>query len=465
MCGHTLSSLAEPYYCETHDIYVCEDHWNDYHDHETLDAEDDEYDDGYASDEHPPVIGYGREAHLDLMYERFEPDALARGRRHAAVELEVEYIASGSNDALDLDSMCGITGDGSLHNGIEVTTPPTHGKKLVEVITDACTKLVDAGYGVRESCGMHTHIDLRDKVDDKQFLSHLFNALYTFEDVLYAMQSGHGRHRNSYSIPLRSEYEFFSMYGQKSGDFDYNFYKIRKDVSGKRIMASEKQHKYAGVRYAAFNFHSVYYRGSLECRINEGCVTATDALMWIDVLQSIIARVEKGHSYKFMRKWVAEPVTKEKVKAFSRYFGLNAAQRIYVENRIKGGQGFGFALPYDIKWGIAKRGRPTKEPTEYTRMPFVGSRVACFNCDAVFILNRRDRMCPHCLRSLVNAYGDLNYRRSRRPLGIPEYENTFIPSFEIDFANAASSMAEVSSNMTDINDLFSDISIAFDNLP
>lgn len=411
-CGYRVLSGDTVEWCESHESFYCEYHRTS---HRSCGYEEYESEDEGRYSGRPPIQGYGREATLEYMDDEYVEHPLARGQRAAAVELEVEWDEDANPRTLGqplprlvLPDSVGITNDGSLSNGIEVTTPPARGLALVNVITTTCDLLYEGGYRIKESCGMHTHIDLRDRMSDKKFLSHLFNAFFAIEDILYAMQ-GANRHTNHYSIPLRNQYKFFDMYGQKSGDFDYNFYKQPKTVEGKYYVEREKERKYAGVRYAAFNFHSVYYRGSLECRLHEGCVSADDALRWIDLLQSIIARVERGHSYAAMAKLARMNVTKEKVNAFARYFGLSKDQRAYVMGRIDTGQGFGFALAHRINWGVPTKGRPTREPRRATR--YVGNRVRCMNCSYEWVMRDSLVYCPSCLRNLFDDYGGLRYTR------------------------------------------------------
>jgi hypothetical protein len=359
----------------------------------------------------PPIEGYGREATLEYLDEDYTFHPLALGKRAAAVELEVEWDEETNNGRVNLPYAVGIGHDGSLTNGIEVTTPPAKGARLAEVMLDTTRILAANGYRGETTCGMHTHIDLRDKVEDKRFLSHLFNAFFAIEDILYAMQ-GASRYSNSYSVPLRANYKFFDMYGQRSGDFDYTFYRMPKNLESQRVIAREKTQKYGSPRYAAFNFHSVYYRGSLECRLHEGTVDGESALMWIDLLQSIIARVEDGHSYSVMKNLASQIVTKKKVRAFARYFRLTDKQTQYVMDRIESGQGFGFELPDGIMWGVPIKGRPTREPrAPRRRMLYAGSMVTCHACSHTWLLAGNQTECPRCWGALIDRYGARTYNR------------------------------------------------------
>lgn len=409
-CGFRMLRGAMTESCDHCGVTACSDHMRQNHRGCEMGGYDSR-DDGRFSGR-PPIEGYGREASLHLLDAEYIPHPLALGKRAAAVELEVEYDGETNNGRVNLPDSVGVGGDGSLSNGIEVTTPPTRGHLLADVILDTTRILAANGYTGKETCGMHTHIDLRDKVEDKRFLSHLFNAFFSIEDILYAMQA-EKRYANTYSVPLRNTYKFFDMYGQKSGDFDYTFYRMPKNYESHRVIEREKTQKYGSPRYAAFNFHSVYYRGSLECRLHEGTVNGEDALMWIDLLQSIIARVEDGHSYSVMKNLVKQKVTKKKVRAFARYFRLTDDQLEFVMRRIESGQGFGFTMPESFRWGVPIKGRPTREPSAPARrrLLYTNNMVTCHACSHSWMLMAHHNECPRCWGPLVDRYNNRNYNR------------------------------------------------------
>lgn len=407
-CGHnTLSTDDDTRFCGFHDEYYCGEHA---HDHEDCGAREEDY--AYRDGSRPRVDGYGREASMDWIDADYVYDPRALGKRAVAFEIEAEYVGNNREGELILSPRVGVGDDGSLSNGIEVTTPPSRGKTLADGLTETMGLMIEGGYDASlRSCGLHTHFDLRDKKDDKKFLAHLFNAFFAVEDVFYAMQMN-DRSTGSYSVPLRNSYKFFDMYGQLSGDFDYTFYKQPKDHNGQYTMQREKERKYASPRYATFNFHSVYFRGSLEVRLHEGTLDAKRALMWADLMQSIIARVEKGHSYKTMIELAKMPVSIEKVNRMSRYFGLSKDQKAYIVDRINRGQGFGYSLR-PIQWGTPVKGRPKRHDPVRPPMNlvYVGQRVSCFSCMNQWTLRRTHRNCPNCSRPLMNVWNERNYNR------------------------------------------------------
>lgn len=333
--------------------------------------------------------GPWREA--ELLFEGDTPvPLLAEGKRYISFELE-EEVRPGGVARFTLPEKFGITSDGSLRNGVEVTFPPSRQDALVENARTAVAALQRGGFHPTSRCGMHTHIDLRDKVNDSKFLSHLFAAFYAVEDILFAMQSSR-RVSNSYCVPLRRGWRFYDAYGVNAQDFDFVFYKQPKSLANKLRIEEMKKHK-GGNRYNAFNFLSVWYRGSLEVRLHEGCLNARRMLLWAEVLQHIVQRVEDGITYPTLRKLLDMPVGPEKLALFGRVFRMSDPLLRYVQERITEAQGtLAYRMPWNFSLGEAKKGKskgllPTRT--------FKATHRRCRWCSAIV---RLDRRCSYCRR-------------------------------------------------------------------
>jgi hypothetical protein len=364
--------------------------------------------------------GYGgpyREA--ELLFEGDTPVAgLAEGKRYIAFELE-EELRPGASGQFTLPEKFGITTDGSLRdNGIEVTFPPSRQNALVENVRTAVEALQRGGYHATSRCGMHTHIDLRDKVDDPVFLSRLFATFYAIEDIFFAMQKPE-RVNNSYCAPLRQGWNFYDTYGQEAEHFDFVFYKMPKTVASKLRMEESKRHK-GGNRYNAFNFLSVWYRGSLEVRLHEGCLNARTMLLWAELLQKIVQRVEDGITYPTLRKLVDMPVSPEKLALFGRVFKLSDPMLRHVQERIQSnnrGQ-ITFRMPYGVRLGTPKKGRAK---SILPRRRFNATHRNCRWCGATVALDRR---CSYCRREPFfsrDEFGMADERVMRMRGGTDEY--------------------------------------------
>lgn len=302
----------------------------------------------------------------ELTFAEGPPHPLALGRRFIGFEVECE---NGSWPSLP--ERFGIHTDGSLSNGVEVVTPPAKGEALVHDIEMVMDHLKERGWDVDSgSAGMHTHIDMRDKRDDMVFLSRLFAAFYAVEDVLFALTLG--REDSHWCAPLRSNYTFYEMFGQSAPDFDFKYYKIDKTMYGQIQVAGLKTSHEGMDRYRSFNFQSIFFRGSLEVRMKEGCLDAVEALRWADTLQFIVAGVERGITYKRLEKLLTLDADETKAREMCRVFAFPEDLATWVITKVAARTGGAWGNPLVLGWtrGERKIGRPTKikvpsDPTHY----------------------------------------------------------------------------------------------------
>lgn len=320
VCGEYQPRCQFLDYCEGHEQAYCSDH-----DHFDMCEYDDEaFEDGWDP-------GY---TEAELLFEDGDDHEFATGKRFAAVEIEAEH-----GEPFILPYGFGMTTDGSLSGGgVEVTTPPARGAALIDRLKVAMATMGDNGWDVNSHrTSMHTHIDLRDKRNDKVFQSHLFATFYAIEDVLYAMQ-GRDRSGSGYADSLRQHWAFYDAYGKWAPDFDFVYNKMDKTVVAVERLRYLRNTK-EGNRYIGFNFQSVVYRGSLEVRIHEGCLSWKRAALWIELLQFIIARVERGVTYPKLRRLLEMPVGTSKVEAMAKFFNLPAVVKAEMLDRLLVGGG------------------------------------------------------------------------------------------------------------------------------
>jgi hypothetical protein len=265
---------------------------------------------------------------------RGEPVEKARGARFVGVEIEAE---GGDGENLDdmIPDLCGITGDGSLHYGVEIQTPPARGSVFVEIVEKVVDTLSGEGWSTSDRCGLHVHVDMADKRNNGEFLGRLYAAFFAVEPLLFRLQGGR-RDNNSYCEPLRTAFggtaakmrrksskkimaEYHGLHRQRhetQQDFDYRLESYMAD-------------KYHQSRYRATNFHSIGCHGTLEIRLHEGTLDATEILAWADMIQSIIRACEDdrwpgGHKIRF----ASDPIKAQRMFRFTR------ATREYMVNRL-----------------------------------------------------------------------------------------------------------------------------------
>ena len=279
----------------------------------------------------PRITGEALEALNSRSAGKREPIRWHREKGSSALRLR-QFPIRGAFDQADLDLpiACGITEDGSLsEGGIEILTPPARGGALAEYTMKSMTALLDAGYDADESCGLHTHIDLRDKVGDSRFLSRLFTLAFAVEDVLYGLQMS-DRWRGSYSYPLRTGYGFNSARGVHATDIEFVYNKLdKKDRYARRKVRDLRETKW-GNRYYSWNFHSVFYRGTMEVRMHEGTLDAERVLNWADLIQSIVKRAESRVYSPTLLKFMRIEDRDKKLSEFGKLLDLTPRLNTYV---------------------------------------------------------------------------------------------------------------------------------------
>ena len=249
-------------------------------------------------------------------------------KRFVGVEIEAEH---GYRRELSLPYSFGVVSDGSLDSdGVEVVTPPATGQKLIDNIELACRELKNARFEATDHCGLHVHIDLRDIRSNFIKLSRVLRTFYAIEDVIFAMLPD-SRLDNHYCEPLRRDYQFYDFYGAKiSKGFDSKLYKC----DDKQALDHWKKERYNGNRYHSANFHSVFYRGSLEIRAHSGTTDSRKILNWIAILLKIVTWSINKYDHATVEELLNMPNSKKKVSRMRRIFKFPRRIEKYINYRI-----------------------------------------------------------------------------------------------------------------------------------
>lgn len=122
-------------------------------------------------------------------------------------------------------------------------------KQYREIIERVCKVLVeDNGATVNSTCGLHVHLDMRNRDVNKAY-----HNLFTCQDLLYSMVPA-ARRRSSYCRPNTE---------RKFSDADAT--------------------RYLGINCQAYNEHK-----TLEVRLHSGTVNAEKISNWVELLQAIV---------------------------------------------------------------------------------------------------------------------------------------------------------------------------------
>ncbi len=241
-------------------------------------------------DDFPPVIGNVKGLFTDNNYTY-------------GFEIEREQTRKLTTD--DADAMKTIkdftyfTYDGSLRNGIEVVTLPFTGLKGERLFKKTFDVLDSCKLKGEETCGLHCHvspidIDKLEKLKTDKYLKRLYRLCFFIESSLADITGD--RINNRYCKSLR---KLLSPKKARQVPFDVLFYNQLGSSTDVRTIKSEmealkenakygKEEGHPSCRYHWINFHSLFYRGTLENRLCPANVTYKQALAWARLTSTII---------------------------------------------------------------------------------------------------------------------------------------------------------------------------------
>lgn len=209
-------------------------------------------------------------------------------KRHLAVEIEVAKSGEGNHVNQAVQKWKGsIVRDGSLPvGGFEINTSPANGDLFPKQIREIGKALDAQGGEATKACGLHVHIDARDF--DFSDIARLMLLYSKLEPGLSAII--HKARRNSrYSKPCGAQYA--AALSQRGDTKD----RVLRAIYGTSTLTGQDKQKYNSARYAAMNLHSWQFRGTVECRMFAGTVTAYRIINW-GLLWAAILDYAKSHS-------------------------------------------------------------------------------------------------------------------------------------------------------------------------
>jgi len=153
-----------------------------------------------------------------------------------------------------------------------------------EVMKKICEVLSKSNATVNKSCGMHVHIDMRNRDSDKSYQN-----LVSAQGVFFKMNP-------------KSRLE---EYAKRSQERDFEIAKGTGD-------------RYRGINATAYNKHK-----TIEIRIHSGTIDYIKVTNWIELLLSVV-NCEKKHVKNFIS-----------LKSFCETFSIPEALREYIKERIE----------------------------------------------------------------------------------------------------------------------------------
>lgn len=226
-----------------------------------------------------------------------QPNEINPSKRFIAAEIEVAGVKGPGRFVTKAvkNWAASIVYDGSIFPGqgpsqqsFEICTSPANGEKYISQIIEICKGLKDADAFLNNNCGLHVHVDARDFTpDDVRRLVKIYSKI---ENVLFSMVPD-SRKESKFCKPCGQKYEW-GIWEEKISNKEIETDRlIEKTVYGtnrKGEVENLKRNKRAGSsgsdtstsRYDALNIHSYYYRGTIECRLFNGTISARKIVNW-----------------------------------------------------------------------------------------------------------------------------------------------------------------------------------------
>lgn len=211
-------------------------------------------------------------SHVSL-FEDYESSLDYLPNRYFSIELEVIRKLNFPS----LPPMWISTYDGSLsRSGIEILNRiPLKGRVAIDEISNLYST-IKRTCTTNSTCGYHLHIDCTKESEDT--IAKFAQFCIQIQDSLLGVVKEH--RRNQFECKMRRNYcTRLPPYNSASLE-DYVYKQLSPDPSNSRPRYG---HKYHLARYYWWNFHSYFYRKTIECRIHHGTIMPDVILRWAEL--------------------------------------------------------------------------------------------------------------------------------------------------------------------------------------
>lgn len=221
--------------------------------------------------EAPPVLPMSRRRHN-------------RSSRYLGAEVEVAgalHMDNGWHVTDTVERWGGaVVRDASLgEGGFEVITAPAAGDYFVEQVREVCRALEAIGAHVDRRCGLHIHVNAKDfTYYDMRRLLMLYSRL---EPALLRTQPIARTINGRYARPCGHKYATGVLELKQPKEAKKTLVNAVYGRDTVRPLRHRNGHnREVEARYDALNVQSWFYRGTIECRMHSGTVSARRILAW-----------------------------------------------------------------------------------------------------------------------------------------------------------------------------------------
>ena len=283
-----------------------------------------------------------------------------------------------------------IVTDGSVHNGLELVSPPMSGVESKETLRTALRVIKEHGARTHRSCGIHVHQYVGD-LNNKQ-LANVAELYKNHESVIDQFVGESRRATNSqWCASMINSMNHFEIMSQRNlprttGNFDR-----MTDTDKLNVMRS-----IAGrTRYQKVNFMAYQRQGTVEFRQHHSSLNVNKLWTWIVFTQAIV-EVAKNKRGKINGRVVntGNPAT-AKVRGFIREMGMRKA-RDYDEVTCDAFKRLMKRLPRTMRVNY-RNGDPVNDNTDGVD----NSAIA-----AEMVEHIDERGCPQCGARMIRRIND-----------------------------------------------------------
>lgn len=169
--------------------------------------------------------------------------------------------------------------------GIEFKSQPSQGDELLKIMKRFTDELNNKKYYIDKTCGLHAHLEVPIKLG---LIKKMYIFYSKYEELFFKMLPK-SRQKSKYCEKFRrfDEYDWEDVSRIRTLDdfkklyYETNFYQSR------------TRKKYADKRYCWMNFHSLFYRGTIEVRAHSGTIEYEKIINWLLIHLSIINFLDK----------------------------------------------------------------------------------------------------------------------------------------------------------------------------
>jgi len=172
--------------------------------------------------------------------------------------------------------------------GIEFVSVPMNGDLLFKKIDDFCNLLVKRKYYVNKRCGLHIHLGVIRKLE---LLKNIYIFYNKFEKFFFDIVPK-SRQDTSYCEKFKKIYKHNNEIIFKANSLK-SFKRLIYETKNDRSIEEDSKDKWNDKRYCWVNFHSVFYRGTLEIRSHAGTISKNKIKNWLLIHLTVLKYLTK----------------------------------------------------------------------------------------------------------------------------------------------------------------------------